>query len=41
VQAIKKISTEIFFSVGQYDADIPNIPTDEMFISMLGARLKF
>jgi len=41
VQQIKKAATELYFSVGDYDVDIPGIPTDDIFIATLGARVKF
>ena len=41
VQQIKKAATELFFSLGDFDVDIPNIPTDEIFFATLGARVKF
>jgi predicted porin len=41
VQIIKKASTEIYFNVGQYNADIPNISTEDILIAGLGARVRF
>lgn len=41
VQQIKKASTELFFSLGQYDVDLPGIATDDIKFATLGARVKF
>lgn len=41
VQTIKKAATELYFNIGQYDADIPNVATDEILIAGFGARVKF
>ncbi|MGD9538592.1 MAG: porin [Alphaproteobacteria bacterium] len=41
VQNIKKASTELYFNIGQYSVDLPNIPTEDILIAGLGARVRF
>ncbi|MSO73856.1 MAG: porin [Alphaproteobacteria bacterium] len=41
VQNIKKAATELYFNVGRYNVDIPNIATDNIWIAGVGARVKF
>ncbi len=43
-QQIKKAATEIYFKLGQYDAELPGNPSvdlEEILIGGLGARVKF
>ena len=41
VQKIDKLSTELYATVGMYEADIPAVQTEDITVGGVGARVKF